>query len=196
MGETSRAFNWFTAHLILHVCNSVTSQWARWRLKSPASRVFAWPFVQAQIRQNTKSPRHWPLWGESTSDRCIPPKRANNTENVSIWWCHHGDQKWFADERRSIMSEWSTPTVLQVNTWTIADQDLWRHVASLGHTEWMIESQLLLILAYRIAPYHPSSQYSYISKINQPNIMLALSARVLQVARIDVSTCVGNAKTM
>ena len=54
-------------------CNiTVTSQWARWRLKLPASRLFAQPFVQAQIKENKKVPRHWPLWGESTCDRWIP----------------------------------------------------------------------------------------------------------------------------
>ena len=30
------------------------------------------PFVQAQIKENIKAPRHWPLWGESTGDRRIP----------------------------------------------------------------------------------------------------------------------------
>ena len=51
---------------------TVTSQWARWRLKSPASRLFAQPFVQAQIKENIKAPRHWPLWGESIGHRWIP----------------------------------------------------------------------------------------------------------------------------
>ena len=40
---------------------TVTSSWARWRLKSPASRLFAQPFVQAQIKENIKCPRDWPL---------------------------------------------------------------------------------------------------------------------------------------
>ena len=43
----------------------------RWRLKSPASRLFTQPFIQAQIKENIKAPRHWPLWGESTVDRWI-----------------------------------------------------------------------------------------------------------------------------
>ena len=51
---------------------TMTSQWARWRLKSPASRVFAQPFIQAQIKENIKTPRHWPLWGESSGDGWIP----------------------------------------------------------------------------------------------------------------------------
>ena len=43
-----------------------------WRLKSPASPLYAQLFVQAQIRENIKVPRHWPLWGEFTDDRWIP----------------------------------------------------------------------------------------------------------------------------
>ena len=37
------------------------------------------PFIQAQIIENIKAPRHWPLCGEFTS----------NAEIVSIWWRHH-----------------------------------------------------------------------------------------------------------
>ena len=48
---------------------SVMSQWARWRLKSLASILLTQPFVQAQIKENTKDPLHWPLWGEFNGDR-------------------------------------------------------------------------------------------------------------------------------
>ena len=41
--------------------------------------VYSTVFFKAQIKENIKAPRHWPLWGEFTS----------NAENVSIWWCHH-----------------------------------------------------------------------------------------------------------
>ena len=30
------------------------------------------PFVQAQIKENIKAPRHWPLWGEFIGDQWIP----------------------------------------------------------------------------------------------------------------------------
>ena len=40
--------------------------------QSPAFRRFAEPFVQAQIQENIKAPRHWPLWGEFTGDRWTP----------------------------------------------------------------------------------------------------------------------------
>ena len=42
----------------------MTSWWVRWRLKSPASRLFTQLFIQAQIKENIKAPRHWPLWGK------------------------------------------------------------------------------------------------------------------------------------
>ena len=45
---------------------TLTSQWLRWRLKSPAWRLFTQPFIQTQIRENIKAPRHWPLCGEFT----------------------------------------------------------------------------------------------------------------------------------
>ena len=51
---------------------TVTSKWAQWSLKSPASRLFTQPFVPAQIKENIKAMRHWPLWGEFTGDWLIP----------------------------------------------------------------------------------------------------------------------------
>ena len=68
---------------------TMTSQWARWRLKSPASRLFTKPFIQTQIKENIKAPRHWPLCGEFTADRWIPRTMASNAENDSIWWRNH-----------------------------------------------------------------------------------------------------------
>ena len=59
--------------------------WAWLRLKSPMSRLFA----QAKIKENIKTVRYLPLWGESSGDRGFPLQRASNAENVSIWWRHH-----------------------------------------------------------------------------------------------------------
>ena len=59
-----------------HFAIAVTSQWARWRLKSPASRLFTPAFVQAQIKENFKAPRHWPLCGELTGHRWIPSTKS------------------------------------------------------------------------------------------------------------------------
>ena len=68
---------------------TMTSQWARWRLKSPASRLFTQPFIRAQIKVNIKAPRHWPLCGNSPGTGEFPAQMASNAENVSIWWRHH-----------------------------------------------------------------------------------------------------------
>ena len=46
--------------------------------------------IQAQIKENIKAPRHWPLCGELTAlTGEFPAQMASNAENVSIWWRHH-----------------------------------------------------------------------------------------------------------
>ena len=73
----------------------MASQRARWRLKWPASRLFIQPFVQ-QIKENTKAPLHWPLWGEFTGHRWIPRTKGQYRGKcfhlmtssciTSFWW--------------------------------------------------------------------------------------------------------------
>ena len=58
-------------------------------LKWPASRLFTQPFIQAQMKENIKYPRHWPLWGKFTGDRWISRTKASNVGNVSIRWRHY-----------------------------------------------------------------------------------------------------------
>ena len=79
----------YTAHAI---SIPMTSWWARWRLKSPALPLFTQPFTQAQIEENIKAPRDWPLCGESIGVRWIPRTMASNAKNVSIWWRHHAEK--------------------------------------------------------------------------------------------------------
>ena len=38
----------------------------------PSSRLFIQPFIQAQMKENVKAPRHWPLCGKFTGDWWIP----------------------------------------------------------------------------------------------------------------------------
>ena len=59
---------------------TMTSTWTRWRLKSPASRVFTQSFIQAQIKENIKAPRHWPLCWESPGTGEFPAQIASNAE--------------------------------------------------------------------------------------------------------------------
>ena len=58
----------------------VMSLWARRRHKSAASRLFTQPFVQAQIEENIKAPRHWPLWRNSPVTGEFPTQRASNAK--------------------------------------------------------------------------------------------------------------------
>ena len=48
------------------VGSTLTSLSPRWRLKSPASRLFTQPFIQTQIKENIKAPRQWPHKGPVT----------------------------------------------------------------------------------------------------------------------------------
>ena len=92
-------FHWYTLDMLIiyqrnanyHCYITVTSQWDQWRLKSLASQWFAQPFIQVQIKENIKVPRHWPLWVGSTGDQWIPVTnwRVGNAGNCSIWWRHH-----------------------------------------------------------------------------------------------------------
>ena len=68
---------------------TITSHWVWERPKSPASRSFAQPFVQAHINENIKAPGHWPLYGEFTGGRRIPhTKRQYRTKCLmTSSWC-------------------------------------------------------------------------------------------------------------
>ena len=65
-------------------------KWARRCLKSPVSRLFTQPFIQAQIREKTSKLRVNGLCaGNSPVTGEFPAQMASNAENVSIWWRHH-----------------------------------------------------------------------------------------------------------
>ena len=69
---------WQHSHIIFTWCITMTSQWARLRLKSPASRLFTQPFIQTQIKESSaslasvrgihrkavNSPHKWPVTGK------------------------------------------------------------------------------------------------------------------------------------
>ena len=75
---------------VLEILITMTSQWARLRLKSPATRLFTQPgYSDADQRKHQSSAslafcaRNSPEAGE------FPAQKASNAENVSIWWRHH-----------------------------------------------------------------------------------------------------------
>ena len=65
------------------------------RIKSPASRLFTLPFIQAQIKEYIKAPRHWPLCGEFPVDRWIPRSNDQQRGKCFIWWSHHVKYNYF-----------------------------------------------------------------------------------------------------
>ena len=87
--NTSRVTEPLKETLTRHQYITVTSWWTRWLLKSPAAPLFTQLFIQAQIKENIKAPRHWPLCEEFTGAGEFPAQMASNAENVSIWWRHH-----------------------------------------------------------------------------------------------------------
>ena len=60
----------------------MTSLWARWRLKSPASPLFAQVSVQVQIKENIKAASHWPLRGNSPVTGEFPTQKASDAEII------------------------------------------------------------------------------------------------------------------
>ena len=42
------------------------------------------PFIQTQIKENIKAPRHWHLCGEFTGTGEFPAQRASYTENDDV----------------------------------------------------------------------------------------------------------------
>ena len=65
--KTFPAFPAHTQPVILRICQEAHGVLS----KSPASPLFAQLLVLAKIKENTKAPRHWRLWGEFTGDRWI-----------------------------------------------------------------------------------------------------------------------------
>ena len=54
-------------------------------ISSQISRV---SIVRVQIKENTKAPRDWPLWGGPPVTDGFPSQRTSNAE---IWWRHHAE---------------------------------------------------------------------------------------------------------
>ena len=50
--------------------------------------TFIQPFVQTQIEENIKAPRHWPFCAEFTGTGEFLAQMASNAVNVSVWWRH------------------------------------------------------------------------------------------------------------
>ena len=77
----------YTLHLVIKKKDPITmtSLWARWRLKSPAFRLFVQPFVQTQIKEISKLRFTGLCEGNPLVTGGFPSQRTSNAENISIW---------------------------------------------------------------------------------------------------------------
>ena len=71
-----------------HYCDVII---ARWRLKSPASRLFTQSLIEAQIKKTSKLRVTGLCAGNSPVTGEFPAQMSSNAENVSIWWRQHDD---------------------------------------------------------------------------------------------------------
>ena len=88
---------WVTVKIIRNTYSLIALQWHHNEHDDVSNhqphRCLLKRLFKAQIKENIKAPRHWPLWGEFTGGRWIPTQRASNAENVPIWWRHHGERR-------------------------------------------------------------------------------------------------------
>ena len=58
-------------------------------ISAVASRLIAQPFVQWQIKENIKVPRHWPLWGEIHQWPLDSPHKGPLTRKIFLYLSRH-----------------------------------------------------------------------------------------------------------
>ena len=80
---------------------TVTSQWARLRLKSPASRLFTQRVSMRRSNKTSKLRVTGLCAGNSPVTGEFPTQMASNAENVSIWWRHHA--RWRVHDRGQLL---------------------------------------------------------------------------------------------
>ena len=103
---------------------TLTSLWPRWRLTSPASRLFTQPFIQTQIKENIKAPRHWPLCVKNSPGPVNSPHKGPVTrkmfpfDDVIMWhWSSKtASGKTHSFYQFSVMLDQNTPLGLNC-TW-------------------------------------------------------------------------------
>ena len=71
--------------------------------------MFTQSLIKAQIKENVKAPRHWPLCGDFSGDRWIPRTNGQQRGKCSIWWRHYGKYR-----------SWSTMEIVEYPKLTIA----------------------------------------------------------------------------
>ena len=91
----ANALKWGVHIMVIFLSHiTATSQWARWRLKSPDSRLFTEPFIQAQIKKTHQSSaslafgrgiHQWPVNSPHKG-----PVARKMFRFDDVLWGHHG----------------------------------------------------------------------------------------------------------
>ena len=84
---------------------TMTSWWARWRLKSPASPCLLNCWFRCSSKKTSKLRVSGLCAGNSPVTGEFPAQWASNPENVSIWWRHHVEQLCAVIEKKKLF--WS-----------------------------------------------------------------------------------------
>ena len=79
---------------------------------------------KAQITENIKAPRHWPLWGEFIGDRWIPHTKGQLRGKLF----HLMTSSWHAHSR-----DWANETILNWGTW----KHKWKKYFCIVPRQWM-----------------------------------------------------------
>ena len=72
-----------------HLHITVTSQWARWRIKYQPNDCL----LNRLFRRRSKKTSKFRVTGNSQMSSEFPAQMASNAENVSIWWRHHASSQ-------------------------------------------------------------------------------------------------------
>ena len=88
----NRACYYVTIFVQMHI--TMTSQWAQWPLKSPASRLIVQPFVRVQMKKTSKLHVTGLCEGNPSVTGGFPSQRDSNAENIlmtsswilTVWW--------------------------------------------------------------------------------------------------------------
>ena len=112
---------------------TMTSWWARWRLKSPASPLFTQQFIRAQIKKTSKFRVTGLCAGKSPRTGEFPAQMVSNAENVSIWWRHHVTIE--TNQHIYLFISWIiSKTLFFLNCWMVRNKSM----KTVGHqNSWM-----------------------------------------------------------
>ena len=95
---------------------TMTSWWARWRLKSPASPCLLNCWFRCSSKKTSKLRVSGLCAGNSPVTGEFPAQWASNPENVSIWWRHHVEQLCAVIEKKSCFGQ----SIICVLVWSMS----------------------------------------------------------------------------